>query len=520
MALDTKEAAHKISHPSPKTWKTIRVISQILSFLFFFSLIILTHQNNAKGDLVKFPLWLSPLAMLTNFLSNHRWIGGMGVAILVFLSAFVVGRLWCGWFCPLGTLIDIFSWKRKNRKTEPPDERWRKIKFLILFVILAAAVMGNLTLLFLDPITIFIRSFTTAIIPGLDQLIWQIETALYQFPPLREWVANVDGFLRPFFLPSSPQKFLSAGWIFLFLSSILALNLIAERFWCRYICPLGGLIGLLSKLGIFKRDVRSSCIECNRCARICPTGTIDNRKDYSSDPAECTWCMNCLAVCPNKSNVFTMKLHPAAWEKYDPDRRELISALALGISSAVVLRSESSISQLSLKPLRPPGVNNQRFLDQCVRCGECVRVCPTTALQPSLFESGVQGIWTPILVPRLGYCDYSCNACGRICPVEAIPPLQLPEKRVWKIGSAYIDENRCLAWSDGIPCIVCEEMCPLPFKAITLREAKGSQIQGEENSVQLPVVNRDLCIGCGICEYKCPVVGEAAIRVYQLQIQN
>ncbi len=119
-----------------------------------------------------------------------------------------------------------------------------------------------------------------------------------------------------------------------------------------------------------------------------------------------------------------------------------------------------------------------------------------------------------MLVSRLGYCDYACNACGQACPVEAIPPLSLDVKRQQIIGRAYLDENRCIAWADHIPCSVCEEMCPLPDKAITLEESARSNGRGEMITIQLPYVNRDKCIGCGLCEYKCPVNGEAAIRVY------
>jgi ferredoxin len=160
--------------------------------------------------------------------------------------------------------------------------------------------------------------------------------------------------------------------------------------------------------------------------------------------------------------------------------------------------------------IRPPGVTEADFLSLCVRCGDCFRICPTNALQPSLFEGGISGFWTPFLVPRIGYCDYTCNACGQICPVQAIPPLSLDEKRLAKIGSAYINQNLCIAWADDRDCIVCEEMCPLPEKAIRLQKRGNGK---QASAVLVPVVNRELCIGCGICENKCPVVGQAAIQV-------
>jgi len=168
----------------------------------------------------------------------------------------------------------------------------------------------------------------------------------------------------------------------------------------------------------------------------------------------------------------------------------------------------------SPKLLRPPGVINDHLLATCIRCGECSTVCPTNAIQLAVTEAGVEGFWTPILVPRIGYCDYSCNACGQVCPVEAIPPLSLENKRKQVIGKAQIDQNRCLPWAEGEDCIVCEEMCPIPEKAIYLEEAQVITSEGEEITIQRPVVIHNLCTGCGICENKCPVSGEAAIQVH------
>lgn len=141
------------------------------------------------------------------------------------------------------------------------------------------------------------------------------------------------------------------------------------------------------------------------------------------------------------------------------------------------------------------------------------RVCPTGALQPALAEAGLEGFWTPILAPRLGYCDYACNACGPVYPSQAIPALSLPAKRSQVIGVAQVDKERCLPWSQGTPCIICEEMCPVPDKAIVLKEHQQVGEDGVTGMLQAPEVQRERCIGCGICEYRCPLPGEAAIRI-------
>ncbi|MDI7276474.1 MAG: 4Fe-4S dicluster domain-containing protein, partial [Anaerolineae bacterium] len=194
----------------------------------------------------------------------------------------------------------------------------------------------------------------------------------------------------------------------------------------------------------------------------------------------------------------------------------LLGALALGAAGAALLRTGAQARARHALLLRPPGVEDEgAFLATCLRCGECLKVCPTSGLQPTLLEAGLEGIWTPRLVPRLGYCDYGCNACGQVCPSGAIPPLDLESKRAWAMGLAAVDRNRCLPWAYNVPCIVCEEMCPVPDKAISLEEVTVADAQGNAVVLQRPHVRQELCTGCGICEKRCPMEGQAAIRVYR-----
>lgn len=507
-----------------KPWTTLRKVVQYLTLVLFITLFVASRHGGWTPQWVNFPMRLDPLAVLANLLASRSFLVGSSLAILVIMLTLVAGRAWCGWLCPLGTILDLIPLKRarsalaseKNTKLklgDPPDT-WRRFKYGLLIAILTAALFSNLTLLIFDPLTILFRSLTVSFWPALDRVFSAAETALYPVSWLQPTLSTLDGWLRPGVLPVEPAFYRDALLYALIFFGVLALNLAAERFWCRYLCPLGGLLGLISKIAFLRRKVGDECKACVLCTRACPTGTINPDKGFSSDPSECTMCLECMEACPRSGISFPLHTSLAPAYQYDPSRREALFTIGAAVAGVALLRSESFARRDSPTLVRPPGARENNLINVCIRCGECMRACPTNGLQPSLYESGLEGLWTPVLIPRLGYCDYACNACGQVCPVEAIPPLSLELKRQQIIGKAYIDQNRCMAWADHRECLVCEEMCPLPDKAIKLKTAQVETADGEQVTVMLPVVNRDRCIGCGVCEYKCPLNGDAAIRVF------
>lgn len=495
-------------------WRRARQVTQILCLLLFLYLLIATVRRGSAilpGDLF---LRFDPLAALAAQLAGRDVLTRLLPAVLTFVLAFLVGRAWCGWICPMGTTLDYVTPNHKRRQADEPPQQLRAIKYVLLLIIIFAALFGNLTLMILDPITIIGRSIITAILPALNLAVTSVETALYPIGPLQGPLNLIETALRGNILASA-QPFFQMNLLFaaVFLA-ILALNWVAPRFWCRYLCPLGALLALPSRVAFWRPRSAGNCTRCGVCARECPTGAIMSKRGFEVDARECVMCMDCQVGCPEQSILFGGASLAEPQRVYDPSRRQALLALGTSVAGVALLRSEPAARRDSPWLLRPPGARETAFLSRCIRCGACVKVCPTGVLQPGTAGLGLEGTWAPTLAPRLGYCDYSCNACGQVCPTGAIPLLTLEQKRQRVIGVAYIDKNRCLPWADNHNCIVCEEMCPVSPKAIVLDDEQAVDSQGQPITVRRPRVLRERCIGCGICEYQCPLNGPAAIRVY------
>ena len=500
--------------------RRIRQAAQIASFVLFmvlFAWAAYLGRSPLPSDLF---YRFDPLIAATAMLAGRVIKAGLLYSIITLAANVLFGRVWCGWICPFGSLLEWFSPRSVKGKV---PERWRVVKYLLFFFLIFAAILGNQSGVFLDPISMLTRTMTTVLWPGLRFLVYGLESFLYKFDLL--WPA-LDALNTNILLPlfqGIESVFIASLPVFLFFAVVVALNRIAERFWCRYLCPLGGYLGLVSRLAIIRRDVTSDCISCDHCSRICPTGTIDAERSYGSDPAECTVCYDCAAACPVDAIKFKSQIpvwKAAQAQEYDPQRRQVLLTAAGAMGGVALAGIEPVRRREPERMIRPPGATLTDFTAVCMRCGECVRVCPTQGLQPSLAEGGWQNIFTPRLVPRLGYCSYNCDACIRTCPTGAIPPISKETKQKTPIGLASINTDRCLPWAYDTLCSVCEEMCPLPEKAIILEEVQIAAAASQPTVIFRPYVLRDLCIGCGVCEYHCPVGGEAAIQVQTLPHSN
>lgn len=497
--------------------KNIRRASQGLFLFLFLFLFIQTESkgNDELGYPVKIFLDFDPLLFITTLLSAHTVEKAFYLSLILIFITVVLGRVFCGWICPLGTLNNIIS-SFRNRKYFIQKESLYKFKYLLLISLLVSSIFGLQIAGIFDPISLTIRSFSVSLYPMFNYVISLFFDNIYklQIPVFTDFSEYIYSIFKKTLLPFQQTYYnqgIFIGILFLF---ILGLNLIENRFWCRYLCPLGALLGILSRFSILKRNVSEGCTSCGVCASVCQSNASPDKKN-TWRKSECMFCWNCDDICPNNAVSFGF-IKKSAKASLDLKRRNVIISALSGAIAVPLLRQNPLNKELVFNPylIRPPGSLNEReFLKKCVRCGECMKVCLTNGLQPTFLQAGLEGIWTPILIPKIGYCEYRCTLCGQVCPTGAIKKLKIEDKIKIKIGLAMIDKGRCLPYSHNKPCIVCEEVCPTPKKAIWFEKVDVKDREGQIKTLQQPHVDLDLCIGCGICETKCPVVDKPAIYI-------
>jgi MauM/NapG family ferredoxin protein len=317
---------------------------------------------------------------------------------------------------------------------------------------------------------------------------------------------------RRFLLTVRQRTFMQASAIGSLFFVLLLLNLRRRRFFCNTLCPLGALYGLLAKYSLLHLPLNEQCRRCGACANHC-TYYGSPYQDYLK--SECVLCLNCLVDCPADAIDIRFRL-PRRGKRpaLDLGRRQWLAAAGGGLVAAALPQIGVDKRSKAHPFIRPPGAAAENeFLKKCVRCGACMQACPTNAIHPAVFQSGLEGLYTPVLVPVNGYCEYECNRCTLVCPTHALANLTLEEKKRFKIGTAVIDRSACYTYADGYNCAVCEEHCPVPEKAIRFREVEVNNFRGKVKKVKQIYVVPDLCIGCGICENVCPRTDAPAIRV-------
>jgi polyferredoxin len=498
------------------------------------------------GEPVRLPLPVEAFLLADPFvgamtlLSTHTIYRGLAWGVGIVALTLLFGRVFCGWICPFGTLHHFFGWifpsrylKGNKRIDANKTHWWQSGKYYMMWGFLGAAAAGSAIGGLLDPICVAVRAIGLGVVPALQYLgvrgatvaadtnVRAVQTAsdgAQDVLAQSVWTAN--------------QAYFHQTWFIVFaLVAILFMNRFIPRFWCRALCPLGAFLGVISRWSLFGMEKdHAKCTDCNLCLVHCqgadsPQGGVKHRQD------ECHMCLNCEAACPE--DVIKFRFLPNRRSeilKPDLKRRTVVASAAVGIVGIPAMRIANWPDRAySEKVIRPPGsVEEREFLERCIRCAECMKVCPNNALHPAFFEAGIEGLWTPILIARIGYCEYSCVLCGQVCPTGAIQKIDENQKmgigqKPLSIGTAMYDQGRCLPWSMATPCIVCEEFCPTSPKAIWAEELEIPKREPHYDGaghakmttvkVQRPHVDPSLCIGCGACEKVCPIVDKPAVYV-------
>jgi polyferredoxin len=529
----------------------VRRVAQVFFlgiFLYFLFQTAFRGTFSASSDQpVRLPLPVEAFLLADPFvgamtlLSTHAVYRGLAWSLAILAITVLFGRVFCGWICPFGTLHHFFGWifpsrylKGSKRVEANKTHTWQRGKYYLMYGFLGAALVGSAIGGLFDPICVAVRAVGLGVVPALQYLGIRSSSAAAD-TNMRALQSTADA-TQDFFAQSvwtANQVYFHQTWLIMFfLVGILFMNRFIPRFWCRALCPLGAFLGVFSRFSLFGMEKdHAKCTDCNLCLVHCqgadsPQGGVKHRQD------ECHMCLNCESACPE--DVIKFRFLPnrrSEITKPDLTRRTVLATTAAGAVAIPAMRIANWPDKAySEKVIRPPGsVEEREFLERCIRCAECMKVCPNNALHPAFFEAGIEGLWTPILIARIGYCEYSCVLCGQVCPTGAIQKITEKEKmgqgqKPVSIGTAMYDHGRCLPWSMATPCIVCEEFCPTSPKAIWAEEVEipkrdDKYEKGGEHAkmltvkVQRPHVDPALCIGCGACEKVCPIVDKPAVYV-------
>jgi polyferredoxin len=520
--------------------RTVRRITQLVflaGFVLLFALATYPPKTRLPVDLF---LRADPLIAVSAVVSLRKLIFPLvWYALPVVVLSLLLGRVYCGWVCPMGTTIDICERAfciRGKRPAETP--RWSRVKFYVLIAMIVTMVLpaahrstrewgitdtvGLSGVYLMDPIALLTRTFTWVGLPMVQWAVgmtsdtltsWSDSDLVFEHPLLDRALYPIQGGLST--VARQPPPYFRLGLLtFAVFVGIIALGRYANRFWCRNLCPLGALLGVLGKVSPVRLAVSEKCTRCMRCVNECKVGAISEDPHKYVGP-ECVGCCSCLAVCPeNAISLTTGHTDTGREDRVRVDRRRVLEAIGCGIAAAVLPKvdwgsrrteaTEKVLKVSSARLIRPPGaLAEDEFVTACVCCGECMKVCPTNTLQPAFGEGGLEAVGTPIVVPRIGPCTQACNQCGEVCPTNAIASFSVEEKEHLYLGTALIDRSACIAWAADRQCLVCDEACS--YDAISQKVTDG---------VERPVVNEPICVGCGICEFVCPVEPMGAIRVY------
>ena len=486
----------------------LRKIRLTLAILFFAAITMLFLDFT--GTLHAWLGWMAKIQFLPALLALN-----VGVVLFLIVLTLVAGRVYCSVICPLGVFQDVVSWingqrkKKKFRFSYSPARSWLRYGVLALFVVALIGGIGSVVAL-LAPYSSYGRIASNLFAPlygwGNNLLALLAERMdSYAFYETNVWMKS---------LPT----FLIAAFTFIIISLLAWRN---GRTYCNTICPVGTVLGFLSRFSLLRVSIDAAkCKECSLCSRKCKAACIDF-KHHTIDHSRCVTCLDCLDTCKHDAIHYTSRLKkapaPATPEEGKGEsRRGFLSAVSLLATTSLLKAQEKKVdgglavieekkAPKRTTPIVPAGALSARnFAQHCTACQLCVSVCPNEVLRPS---TDLKKLMQPEMSYERGYCRPECTKCAEVCPASAIHPISRADKSSIQIGHAVWIKANCVPLTDGVECGNCARHCP--SGAIQMVPSD----RNDPESVKIPIINEERCIGCGACEALCPARPFSAIYV-------
>ena len=439
------------------------------------------------------------------------WIAGGGLIVVALTLLF--GRIYCAMLCPLGVWMDFSAWLarrtgKRRRLPYRPAKRWWRLAAVAIVV--GGLVAGSaLPAAWLEPYSLFGKIISATVRPVMG------------------WGNNLlasTGVLRP--VNVSPVAAVSVAMAIAALGLVTGLAIVRGRLWCNTMCPVGAVLGWFARHAWWRLEITSSaCVACSMCERTCPAQCIDFHR-HRIDHSRCVMCLDCVTSCKRSGIVLRGRRGrevapadplpcPEPVTKAAPlvplTRRRLMGA-AVGLPLVLAAdHPKSPLTQQNKSAVLPPGARSlAHFQATCTACQLCVVHCPEQVLRPSLTKHGLAGFFQPYQDFDVSFCSYNCANCSQVCPTGAIQPITVDERRSIRTGAVQLILDRCVVKKNHTSCGACSEHCP----------TQAVHMVPWENGLTLPQITPELCIGCGGCEFICPVRPDKAIIVNGLGVHE
>ena len=476
----------------------------LICFIFVFA----DYRSLIPAKYINYLLYLQFIPSLLKYIDLKTMAAGG--FIIVLLLTLLSGRTYCSFLCPLGVGQDLFS--RMGGKVKKKFRRYGYkrpytiIRYTLLALIIGTGIIwGIYAVTLLDPYSIFGRFMTYFGKPVVLLVNNFLAWVFGKFDAYTFHNIDIKGFsLLTYIVPG----------VFFLLVGIL--SFMKGRLYCNMICPVGTLLGLISKISLFRiKFSESKCTRCGRCSLGCKSSCIDFL-NYNIDVSRCVDCFNCINTCPEKALSYSLVSSKHPEQATDESKRKFVAGsllMLLGISQGVkgqekksvpVPKKESTVKEPKTSPVCPPGAGSiVDFTKHCTACSLCITACPNNVLQPSVKQYGIAGLMQPVMDYHKSFCTYNCTICTEICPTNALKPLMLEAKKLTQIGKVNFIKDNCIVKTEKTACGACSEACPT--KAVYMIPYEGNLL--------IPETDQDICIGCGHCEFACPVTPYKAIFV-------